>query len=109
MSLWRSGRRLPEPEPVDRPAVHRDVVLVETAEASHLELQARLRHVARLAERVLFAQSFKPDELRDAELIDLALDIRSALRPSPPGSEVLREMPPVGIRYAVPIVPGRPS
>lgn len=105
MGLWR-GR---EPVTVEHTVAPRDVVPVDTAETIHAELLARIKHAARLAERKLFEQSGKPEWLRDVELVDLCLDVRSALRPSAPGSEVLRELPPVPVRYAVPVTPGRAS
>jgi hypothetical protein len=85
----------------------RDVVMVETPESAELEQAARLTHAARIVHRTLVAESLKVPELRNMALTDLCLELRSTLRPSAPGSEVLREVPSAGIRYAVPVVPGR--
>lgn len=124
MSTWRQFfnrlviemARQPEVPPADivpgfQRAAHPEVVLTETAEAVELEHQARTRAVTRLVHRTLLMQSLKAPGLRNPELIDLCLEVRAALQPSelPEGSRVLREVPPVGIRYPAPVIPGRAS
>lgn len=107
--------------PVDRPAVSAadivpgfapadvvDVALDDTPAAVELEQSARLTHAARIVHRTLLAESLKDPALRNVALMDLCLELRTALKP-PTGSEVLREVPPVGVRHAVPVVPGRTS
>lgn len=74
------------------------------------EYAARIDVALRLIAGVLEDESHKPTGTRNVARFDLALEVRSALRPSASGSEVLREVPSVGIRYAsVPVVPGRSS
>lgn len=85
------------------------VVLDDTPAAVDLEQGARLKHAARIVHRTLVAESLKEGPQRNVELMDLCLELRSTLRPSAPGSEVLREVPPVGIRYPAPVVPGGAS
>jgi hypothetical protein len=74
-----------------------------------LEHIARNREVLRLVEAALARESERSRKTgtRNPDLANLCLEIRSALRPSAPGSEVLREVPPVGIRHAAPVTPGR--
>lgn len=88
-----------------------DVALDDTRASAALEQAARTREALRLVEAALAAESARARKtgVRNPALANLGLDVRSALLPSAPGSEVLREMPPVGIRYAVPVVPGRAS
>jgi hypothetical protein len=84
MNLFRRPRPyITDPLPPAGP------VLEETGAATLLEVQARLRHAAHRVERELWAQSQRNP--RNPELIDFLLDMRATLRPSAPGSEVLRE------------------
>lgn len=116
MSAWRRMTRglYGTPVTVTHTVPPADVVpaapvLDDTPEATALEAAARIRHAAHRVERELWAQSARPRELRNAELVDFLLDQRATLRPSPPGSEVLREVPPVPARYPVPVIPGGAS
>lgn len=106
-----TGRRQPPAPahhvvPLDDLFPARGLDLEDTAATVELEHEARLTHAARIVHRALVAESLKPEELRNHELMDLCLDLRSTLRPSAPGSEGLREQPAVGVRYAVPVIPG---
>ena len=83
--------------------------LDDTPAAAELEHQARHTAALRHIHRTLLLESLKDPGLRDTALIDFCLELRSTLQPSPPGSEVLREVPPVGIRYKAPVIPGRAS
>lgn len=74
--------------------------LDDTPEAAELEHHARHLAALRLVHAVLEEERAKPHGFRNVERFDLALELRSALQPSAAGSEVLRETPPVGIRYA---------
>lgn len=86
-----------------------DLALDDTPAAVELEREARDKAIRRLIHRTLLAESLKDPALRNGELTDFCLEARSILRPSAPGSEVLREVPAVGIRRPVPYVPGRAS
>lgn len=83
--------------------------LDDTPEAAELEQAARHREALRLVEAALARESARARAtgMRNPDLANLCLEVRSALRPSAPGSEVLREVPPVGIRYPAPVIPGR--
>lgn len=81
--------------------------LDDTPIAAELEHQARHKAALRHIHRTLLLESLKDPGLRDTALVDFCLELRSTLQPSPPGSEVLREVPPVGIRYKAPVIPGR--
>lgn len=81
--------------------------LDDTPASAELEHQARHKAALRHIHRTLLAESLKDPGLRDTALVDFCLELRSTLQPSPPGSEVLREVPPVGIRYKAPVIPGR--
>lgn len=83
------------------------LTLDDTPAAVELEQSARLAEAVRLVEAVLEEERRRPSGCRNVERFDMALDLRSALRPSAPGSEVLREVPPVGIRHAAQVAPGR--
>lgn len=91
--------------------VPHDIVLDDTAEAVQLEQAARLTHAARIVHRTLLAESLKPGEHRDVALMDVCLELRSALRPAPVDAEVLREAPAkLPQRHPqVPILPERAS
>jgi hypothetical protein len=105
--MWRGGKDR-QPVTVDHTIVPADVVPADTPEVVASEQHARMRHILRLAQRTLLFESGKPVGLRNTALIDLCLEIRSALLPSDP--EVLREPPlPVQGRYRAPVTPGRPS
>jgi hypothetical protein len=80
--------------------------LDDTPASAELEHQARRKAALRHIHRTLL-ESLKDPGLRDTALIDFCLELRSTLQPSAPGSEVLREVPPVGIRYPAPVIPGR--
>jgi hypothetical protein len=76
-----------------------EVVFDESAE---VEQRAQIRAVTRLVHRTLLTESLKAEGMRNTELVDLCLEVRSALQPSAPGSEVLREAPPAApLRTAV--------
>lgn len=115
MSTWQRffGRlvteidRHPHVPPAD--IVPGFVELDDTPAAVELEQTARVREALRLVEAVLEEERRRPSGFRNVERFDMALDLRSALHPSAPGSEVLREAPPVGIRYPAPVIPGRAS
>lgn len=84
-----------------------DVALDDTPTSVELERTARDHAMRRLIHRTLLAESLKDPALRNGELTDFCLEARSILQPSAPGSEVLREVPPVGIRRpSVPVIPG---
>lgn len=83
--------------------------VVETPESVSLEDRARRSEAKRLIHRTLLAESLRPPAFRDQAVLDLCLDLRSILMPSAPDPQDLREMPPVPLRYAVPVNPGRPS
>lgn len=84
--------------------------LDDTPASVELEHDARHKAMRRLIHRTLLAESLKDPALRNGELTDFCLEARSILQPSAPGSEVLREVPPVGIRRpSVPVIPGRTS
>jgi hypothetical protein len=103
MSLWRSR---PNRTPVEVP---RDVVIEVQPEAVALEQAARRREVLRLVRHALLTESLRGPLLRNGPLLSLCLDIRSALEPAPAAEADLREAPTVGIRCAVPVIPGRTS
>lgn len=116
MTHWsRFYRRLAgEPVTVEHTVPPADVagpalVLDDTAEALDIEHHARLREALRIIHRTLLTESLKDEALRNPDLIDRMLDLRSVLLPSAPGSEVLVEVPPVRQRYGVPVIPGRAS
>lgn len=77
--------------------------------AVEVEEAVRVREALRLVEAALAAESARARKtgMRNPDLANLALELRSALRPAPADAEVLREVPPVGVRQAVPSVPGR--
>jgi hypothetical protein len=85
--------------------------LDDTPAAAELEHDARVGEALRLVEAALARESERARKtgMRNPDLVDVCLEVRSALQPSPPDAEVLREVPPVGIRYAAPVIPGRPS
>jgi hypothetical protein len=85
--------------------IPRGMVIADTGESLLIEAQARLTHAAREVERMLQAEAARTP--RNPALMNALLDLRSVLRPSAPGSEVLRESPPVPIGHAVPVIPGR--
>jgi hypothetical protein len=58
--------------------------IVDTDEATQLEQHARLRHAHRLIDRTLTAQSLLYPDDRNTELVNLCLELRSTLWPSPP-------------------------
>jgi hypothetical protein len=83
--------------------------LEDTPEAAELEDAARVAEALRLVGDALDRESERARKTgtRNRDLADLALEVRSALQPSPP--QTLREVPPVGIRYPVPVIPGGAS
>lgn len=101
---WRWRARPVEPV-VGR--VPRDQVVVESREAAELDDRARRRHAERLIHRTLLTESLRDPAMRNGALVDLCLDLRSALVPSAPDARALRELPGVAHRYAVPVTPGR--
>jgi hypothetical protein len=86
-----------------------DLALDDTPAAAAIEHGARTREALRLVEAALALESARSRKtgMRNPDLANLCLEVRSALRPAPVGAEVLREVPSVGIRRAVPYVPGR--
>lgn len=83
--------------------------LDDTPEAAELEQQARTRHMLRHVQRTLLLESLTDPGHRNQALIDFCLESRLILQPSPPDPQALREVPPVGIRYPVPVIPGGAS
>lgn len=81
-------------------------VLADLPAAVELEHQARHAAAMRQIHRTLLAESLKDPGLRNTALVDFCLELRSTLQPAPAGAEVLREVPPVGVRYRAPVVPG---
>lgn len=107
MSLWRRFASQ-FVTPVDRPReVTLDALLDETPATPELEHADQHRAALRLVHRTLLAESLKDPAVRDVGAINLGLELRSILQPSAPASHLLREVPPVGIRYAAPVIPGR--
>jgi hypothetical protein len=86
--IWRGGKDR-QPVTVEHTILPTDVVPTDTPEVVASEQHARMRHILRLAQRTLLFESGKPVGLRNTALIDLCLEIRSALLPSAPGTEVL--------------------
>jgi hypothetical protein len=114
VTAWRDFYRHWAATEVDRPPVTvthtvppADIVPPE--EIAELETEARMRHVARVVHRTLVAESLKDPGRRNADVIDLCLHLRTVLQPPPPDPQELREVPPVGIRYPVPVIPGGAS
>jgi hypothetical protein len=79
-----------------------DPGIEDTAEAVALEHAARNRHAARLVDAVLSTQAQMRADDRNTALVDLCLELRSALAPTPIGSRVLKELPliPRGVRLS---------
>lgn len=103
-------RAAPATPPADRkPSIPRGAVMVEPTAVRELERDTRDSELRRLIHRTLWLESLKPEGERNAGLVNFLLDARSIIQPSAPGSEVLREGPPVPIGYAVPVIPGRAS
>jgi hypothetical protein len=65
-----------------------------TRETLLIELRGRNTHAIRLVLVTLAQEADKPEELRNKALMDLCLDLHSALRPGP---------------ASVPVIPGRSS
>lgn len=86
-----------------------DLDLDDTPAAAEIEHSARVTEALRLVELALARESNRARKTgtRNPDLVDVCLEVRSALLPSPPDAEVLREVPSVGIRYAAPVIPGR--
>lgn len=91
MGLWRS--RYPSGTPV------RVEEMTPVPEAELVELRARNAEAAELVDAVLARHR---GEGGNTELINVLLDIRSALAPAPAGSQV-----PV-VRRSAPVLPRRP-
>jgi hypothetical protein len=97
---WRTIRRgLYGPATVEHTVPPADVVaptLDDTAESTTLERAARVAEALRLVEAALYREAKRGRDTgtRNPDLANLCLEVRSALRPSPPGSEVLHEAPP---------------
>lgn len=72
------------------PPLRRDQVLVTGRAAEDLERAAVVGYLVDRIEAELDQQSDRPGPLRNAELVDVLLDLRLALRPPAPGSQVLR-------------------
>lgn len=91
--------------------IPRDHVMVEGVETLRIEHAARNAEAAAILERALAAEaeSARITGVRQRDFEDACLDALSALRPSAPGSRVLREVPPVPHRYGAPVIPGRAS
>lgn len=87
MSLWRQGRFRGQP-----------VMVEETPEAELVEVRARNAEAAELVDAALARH--RGDRV-NADLVDVLLDIRSALAPAPPGSQV------PSVRRSAPVLPGR--
>lgn len=94
--------------PLDHLLRGKDIVMVDTPAAVELEDRARRAEALRLVEAALARESNRARKIgmRNADLADLCLEVRSALRPAPADAEVLREVPPVGIRHPAPVTPG---
>lgn len=78
--------RRPTPPPTTPAAVHDQRVAL-----SVLAAEVRIDRATALITAALSTEADRPSDLRNRELIDLCLDLRSALAPAPP----------------VPVVPGR--
>ncbi len=76
--------------------------------ARQLEHEARNAHAVQLVDQALAAQAdlADPDD-RDVQLIDLCLELRSALAPKPVDAYIIQELP--RLRPSVPVIPGRSS
>lgn len=110
--LRRAAGWIVGPIEVENTVAPADIVpgfMVVTPEA--VELEHHARHVAALrhVHAVLEEESAKAAGFRNVGRFDLALELRSILLPSAAGSEVLREVAPVGVRYPAPVAPGRAS
>lgn len=93
--IFRSGSaREPQPVPAGRATLPAPT-LDPTPETLLIEQKARNAEAAAMVENILYAQGRRPAELRNGDLVDLCLDLRSALRPKPAGSQT-------------PVIPGRP-
>ena len=80
MSLFRSRRRRPAHVPTPD---------ITATEVWLLEQQARNAEAAALVNQALVRQArLLPDD-RDAELVDLCLELRSTLAPAAPGSQTV--------------------
>jgi hypothetical protein len=69
-------------------------VVQDTGASLLLEAEARIKHAARQIETQLWAQSMLFADDRNTELVNVLLELRATLRPSAPGTEVLRETAP---------------
>lgn len=97
MGLWKRGRYGVPVRVVDDFA---PVDLVDTPEGALVEARARNAEAAAIVDATLARHR---GEGGNTELINVLLDIRSALRPAPPGSQV-----PL-VRRAAPALPRRSS
>jgi hypothetical protein len=85
------------------------VHLEDTAQSVELEREARVRQMLRHIQRTLLTESFKDPNVRNQALLDFCLEARSILQPAPVDATQLREVPPLGIRYPTPVIPGGAS
>lgn len=83
--------------------------VADTPEVLRFEAAARNAHAVQLVDKALTAQAdLFPDD-RDLELVELCLDLRSALAPTPVDAYTIHELPSLRLRSAVPVIPGRSS
>lgn len=75
-------------------------IVQDTGASVLIEQAARMDEAARILRGALAAKTGHEDA---------CLDALSALSPSDPDPQDLREVPPVPERYAVPVIPGRAS
>ncbi len=81
MTIFKGTRHGRSPVVVETTVPPPDIV--DTAEGTLLEVQARNRHAVHLVERALCRQSLLIRDDRDDELVNLCLDLRATLRPAP--------------------------
>ncbi|MEV6633910.1 hypothetical protein AB0M54_24480 [Actinoplanes sp. NPDC051470] len=86
-----------------------DPGIEDTREARELEHAARHREAVRLVNTALAGQAGLFPEDRNGDLVDLCLELRSVLAPTPVGSRVIKELPPLLRPGAPVVVPGRSS
>ena len=73
--------------------------------AKQLEHQARNAHAVELVDQALAVQAALEEDDRDLELVNLCLELRSALAPKPVDAYIIQELP--RLRPSVPVIPGR--
>lgn len=100
-SLTGRFRDQPEPQPERTTPTPRDVANLHTAHQSALlDLNERVRAAAEVIDDLMRAELVRPREMRDANLFNALLEVRSKLRPE---SLILP------LRPSVPVIPGAAS